>query len=87
MRNDFQIRENLRLNSINDSILIQSEDKKVFTKKDFKKVMDFIYNISINSDFHYTQQLYQKLLHTYYETNDKKQNIVKLKVVKGGQND
>ena len=49
--------------------------------------MDFIYNISINSDFHYTQQLYQKLLHTYYETNDKKQNIVKLKVVKGGQND
>ena len=60
---------------------------KNLTKKDFKKVMDFIYNISINSDFHYTQQLYQKLLYTYYETNDKKQNIVKLKVVKGGQND
>ena len=60
---------------------------KNLTKKDFKKVMDFIYNISINSDFHYTQQLYQKLLHTYYETDDKKQNIVKLKVVKGGQDD
>ena len=60
---------------------------KNLTKKDFKKVMDFIYAISVNSDFHYTQQLYQKLLHTYYETDDKKQNIVKLKVVKGGQDD
>ena len=61
--------------------------RKNLTKKDFKKVMDFIYAISVNSDFHYTQQLYQKLLHTYYETDDKKQNIVKLKVVKGGQDD
>ena len=60
---------------------------KNLTKKDFKKVMDFIYAISVNSDFHYTQQLYQKLLHTYYETDDKKQKIVKLKVVKGGQDD
>lgn len=60
---------------------------KNLTKKDFKKVMDFIYSVSVNSDFHYTQQLYQKLLHTYYETDDKKQNIVKLKVVKGGQDD
>tara|TARA_R100000426_G_scaffold555_4_gene1004 strand:- start:176 stop:412 length:237 start_codon:yes stop_codon:yes gene_type:complete len=60
---------------------------KNLTKKDFKKVMDFIYAISVNSDFHYTQQLYQKLLHTYYETDDKKQNIVKLKLVKGGQDD
>ena len=35
---DFSINENFKLNSINDSILIQSEDKKIFTKKDFKVV-------------------------------------------------
>ena len=35
---NFSIKENLKLNSINDSILIQSEDKKEFTKKDFKVV-------------------------------------------------
>ena len=31
----FSINESLKFNSINDSILIQSEDKKIFTKKDF----------------------------------------------------
>ena len=35
---DFSINENFKLNSINDSILIQSEDYKIFTKKDFKVV-------------------------------------------------
>ena len=35
---NFTINENLKFNSINDSILIQSEDKKNFTKKDFKIV-------------------------------------------------
>ena len=35
---NFSIKEDLRLNSINDLILIQSEDKKIFAKKDFKIV-------------------------------------------------
>jgi phosphoribosylaminoimidazolecarboxamide formyltransferase/IMP cyclohydrolase len=35
---NFHISENFRFNSINESILIQSEDKKIFTKKDFKIV-------------------------------------------------
>ncbi len=34
----FSINENLKFNSIDNSILIQSEDKKNFTKKDFKIV-------------------------------------------------
>ena len=35
---NFKFSENLRLSSANENILIQSEDKKVFTKKDFKIV-------------------------------------------------
>ena len=35
---NFLISENLKFNSSNDLILIQSEDKKIFTKKDFKVV-------------------------------------------------
>ncbi len=35
---NFLINEDLKFNSINDSILIQSEDKRSFTKKDFKIV-------------------------------------------------
>ena len=35
---NFSFNEMLRFNSINDSFLIQSEDKKIFSKKDFKVV-------------------------------------------------
>ena len=35
---NFLLNEILRFNSVNDSILIQSEDKKIFSKKDFKIV-------------------------------------------------
>ena len=35
---NFLLNEILRFNSVNDSILIQSEDKKIFSKKDFKVV-------------------------------------------------
>lgn len=35
---NFSIDEMFRFNSINDSFLIQSEDKKIFSKKDFKVV-------------------------------------------------
>ncbi len=35
---NFSINEEYKFNSINNSILIQSEDKKIFTKKDFKVV-------------------------------------------------
>ena len=35
---NFLLNEILRFNSINDSILVQSEDKKIFSKKDFKIV-------------------------------------------------
>ena len=75
------------LSDLNKNKEIMDLLSKNLTKKDFKKVMDFIYNISINSDFHYTQQLYQKLIDTYYQTDNKKENIVKLKVVKGGHSD
>ena len=34
----YQKDEQLTFNSLNDSIIIQSEDKKIFTKKDFKIV-------------------------------------------------
>ena len=34
----FSLKNVLKFNSVNDSILIQSEDKKIFTKKDFKIV-------------------------------------------------
>ncbi len=35
---NFLLNEILRFNSVNDSILVQSEDKKIFSKKDFKVV-------------------------------------------------
>ena len=35
---NFLLNEILKFNSVNDSILVQSEDKKIFTKKDFKIV-------------------------------------------------
>ncbi|MDA9653724.1 bifunctional phosphoribosylaminoimidazolecarboxamide formyltransferase/IMP cyclohydrolase [Candidatus Pelagibacter sp.] len=35
---NFSLDENLRFNSANESILVQSEDTKIFTKKDFKIV-------------------------------------------------
>ena len=35
---NYQKNERLKINSLNNSIIIQSEDKKVFTKKDFKIV-------------------------------------------------
>ena len=34
----FKLSENLRFSSANENILVQSEDKKIFTKKDFKVV-------------------------------------------------
>ncbi len=35
---NFSLNENFKFNSINESILVQSEDKKIFSKKDFKIV-------------------------------------------------
>ena len=35
---NFKLKENLKLSSFNDSILIQSEDKKIFKEKNFKVV-------------------------------------------------
>ena len=35
---DFSLNEILKFNSVNESILVQSEDKKIFSKKDFKIV-------------------------------------------------
>jgi phosphoribosylaminoimidazolecarboxamide formyltransferase / IMP cyclohydrolase len=35
---NFLLNEILRFNSVNDSILVQSEDQKIFSKKDFKVV-------------------------------------------------
>jgi|TARA_R100000479_G_scaffold79500_2_gene38599 hypothetical protein len=59
---------------------------KNLTKKDFKKVMDFMYSISMGVEFNVTQQFYNALLSQYYKTDDKKHNVVKLKVMKGGKN-
>ena len=58
---------------------------KNLTRKDFKKVMDFMYSISMGVEFNVTQQFYTALLNQYYKTEDKKENIVKLKVMKGGK--
>ncbi len=58
---------------------------KNLTKKDFKKVMDFMYGISVGLEFDVTQQFYKALLSQYYKTDDQKDNIVKLKVMKGGK--
>ncbi len=35
---NFSLNENVKFHSVNDSILVQSEDNKIFTKKDFKVV-------------------------------------------------
>ena len=35
---NFKLSENLRFSSANENILVQSEDKKIFAKKDFKVV-------------------------------------------------
>lgn len=47
--------------------------------------MDFMYSISMGVEFNVTQQFYTALLNQYYKTDDKKENIVKLKVMKGGK--
>ena len=60
---------------------------KNLTKKDFKKVMDFIYATSLGIDFNYSEVLYKKLLEQYYRTTDQKENIVKLNLVKGGKHE
>ena len=35
---NYKLNKNLKFNSINESILVQSEDNKIFTRKDFKIV-------------------------------------------------
>tara|TARA_R100001510_G_scaffold30032_1_gene26712 strand:- start:6976 stop:7203 length:228 start_codon:yes stop_codon:yes gene_type:complete len=75
------------VSDLNKTDEIMSILSKNLTKKDFKKVMDFIYGASMGMDFNYSNALYQKLLNQYYETTDQKENVVKLNLVKGGKND
>ena len=75
------------MSGLNKTDEIMSILSKNLTKKDFKKVMDFIYGASMGMDFNYSNALYQKLLNQYYETTDQKENVVKLNLVKGGKND
>lgn len=75
------------MSDLNKTDEIMSILSKNLTKKDFKKVMDFIYGASMGMDFNYSNALYQKLLNQYYETTDQKENVVKLNLVKGGKND
>jgi len=72
------------LNKTDEIMSILSKKKK---KKDFKKVMDFIYATSLGIDFNYSEVLYKKLLEQYYRTTDQKENIVKLNLVKGGKHE
>lgn len=75
------------MSDLNKTDEIMSILSKNLTKKDFKKVMDFIYGASMGMDFNYSSVLYQKLLNQYYQTTDKKENVIKLNVVKGGKNE
>jgi hypothetical protein len=73
------------VSDLNKTDEIMSILSKNLTKKDFKKVMDFIYATSLGIDFNYSEVLYKKLLDQYYRTTDQKENIVKLNLVKGGK--
>lgn len=73
------------MSDLNKTDEIMSILSKNLTKKDFKKVMDFIYATSLGIDFNYSEVLYKKLLDQYYRTTDQKENIVKLNLVKGGK--
>jgi hypothetical protein len=75
------------VSDLNKTDEIMSILSKNLTKKDFKKVMDFIYATSLGIDFNYSEVLYKKLLDQYYRTTDQKENIVKLNLVKGGKNE
>ena len=75
------------MSDLNKTDEIMSILSKNLTKKDFKKVMDFIYATSLGIDFNYSEVLYKKLLEQYYRTTDQKENIVKLNLVKGGKNE
>ena len=75
------------MSDLNKTDEIMSILSKNLTKKDFKKVMDFIYATSLGIDFNYSEVLYKKLLEQYYRTTDQKENIVKLNLVKGGKHE
>jgi len=75
------------VSDLNKTDEIMSILSKNLTKKDFKKVMDFIYATSLGIDFNYSEVLYKKLLEQYYRTTDQKENIVKLNLVKGGKHE
>lgn len=75
------------MSDLNKTDEIMSILSKNLTKKDFKKVMDFIYATSLGIDFNYSEVLYKKLLDQYYRTTDQKENIVKLNLVKGGKHE
>jgi hypothetical protein len=75
------------VSDLNKTDEIMSILSKNLTKKDFKKVMDFIYATSLGIDFNYSEVLYKKLLDQYYRTTDQKENIVKLNLVKGGKHE
>ena len=75
------------MSDLNKTDEIMSILSKNLTKKDFKKVMDFIYATSLGIEFNYSNILYKKLLEQYYRTTDRKENVVKLNLVKGGKNE
>ena len=56
--------------------------RKNLTKKDFKKVMDYMYAISLGVEFNYSNELYQRMLDLYYRHTSKKNNVVKLNIIK-----
>ena len=61
--------------------------RKILTKKDFKKVMDYMYAISLGVEFNYSNELYQRMLDLYYRHTGEKNNVVKSKLVKGSKDE
>ena len=75
------------LSDLNKNKEIMDLLSKNLTKKDFKKVMDYMYAISLGVEFNYSNELYQRMLDLYYRHTGEKHNVVKLNVVKGGKDE